>query len=140
MEVQVDSKKITKLLLMKGDERLDAKDEVTAGIHSAINKLKENNSFLKVDFIESKVKESQHSGTWIEYNLLLSLPKSENHIKYLNLEFMELSKFLNLLKDNIDFDSVSSNIESFGIEEVETGRPNFYYFLFYILKNNGDWK
>lgn len=128
MEVQVDSRKIAKLLNKKGQERLAVVDDITAGIHSVVNKLSET-TCIKLSFLETLLKED----SWVEYYLLLEFPKMENHVKYLGREFYELSKFLEEFDKIVDFDK--SKINSMGIEEVDTTQPQSYFVLLYVLRD-----
>lgn len=127
MEVRVDSKKISGLLRLKGEERLMVRDEVTAGIHATISKIS-GKLPIRLAFLNSVKRE-----TWVEYGLLLEIPKAEEHIKYLSYEFEEIGKFLKILEDTLDYEN--TKIDSVGIEEVETGLPNYYYILIYMLKD-----
>ena len=128
MEVRVDSNKIAGLLRLKGEERLMVRDDVTAGIHATIAKLKDN-SCIRLAFLNSLQRDS-----WVEYSLLLEFPKIDEHIKYLGYEFEELGKFLKELENTLDYDK--SGINSIGIDEVETGLPGSYYILLYMLKDD----
>ena len=127
MEVRVDSNKIAKILKLRGEERLEVVDDVTAGIHATIEKMV-GNSCVQLAFLKTVQKDS-----WVEYSLLLEFPKAEEHIKYLGYEFKELGKFLETLEKTIDYDS--AKIDSIGIDGVETGLPGSYYILLYMLRD-----
>lgn len=128
MAAQVGFEKISKLLNKKGTERLSVTDDITAGIHSAIDKLN-GSTCINLIFLETIQKES-----WSEYYLLLRFPKIENHIKYLCREFRDLSTFLEEFDKIVDFDK--SRITSIGLEEIDTTQPDFYYTLLYIIRDD----
>lgn len=128
MEVRVDSNKIQRLLKMRGEERLRVKDDITAGIHSVITNL-QGKSCVRLAFLESIKRES-----WVEYSLLLEIPKCDDHVKYLSEEFKQLGDFLKELETVLDYNN--SGINSLGIDQVETGLPDSYYILLYILRDD----
>ena len=130
MEARENSNKISKLLHLRGEERLGVQDEVTAGIHATIAKLS-GTCCVRVAFLQTIQKES-----WSEYNILLKIPKLEEHIKYLGQEFKELGNFLDELENTIQYEQ--AGISSTGIEEVDTTQPDAYYFLIYMIKDDRD--
>lgn len=116
MEGPVVSKEIRRLLRMRGNTRLAVEDEIT-------DKILENKNII---FLES-VNKSGECGSWIEYNALYSFPKVEESPRCMSIFMERLSEFSKTLEE---FNGISM-----GIEEIDTDEAEFYYVLFYIIKD-----
>jgi len=137
MEVRGDSKKISRLLSMKGEERVMVDDDLVTCIRQTIESLNSTGgSCIRLAFLET-VRREIENGEWFNYQLLLEFPKAEDHIKYLSHEFLEIGHILQKLENNIP-ENIMKEIDSIGIDEVDTSRPNSYYLLLYILRNGKD--
>lgn len=128
MVAQEDSK-ILKYLSMGGEERLQVKDEVTAGIHSLIGRMQsDDNIESEIVFLSSSVKKpAGDERSWVEYEVLIGIPKC-NGLEYTSYNLKELSEVLTDLNDVL-----SGLISSSGIEEVNTSLSDYDYFLFYLI-------
>ena len=117
MEVRGDSKKITRLLRMRGSERITVDDELVASIRKTIEDINASGgSCIKLAFLETIRRDLTEGGEWFNYQILLSFPKAEEHIKYLGHEFLEIGHILQKLENNIP-----ENIMTFDEVKIETG-------------------
>lgn len=125
METQVGSK-ISWLLNMMGDRRLEVEDGITKSILSIDP---EQYPGIRVKFVESK-KIKGDEGNWIEYNVLFEVLKYKDTPEYLGHTFKEFGKIIKSLSH--------VGIDSIGVNEVDCGYSDFYYILVYILSDGGE--
>ena len=127
MGTLASSNNIARLLRMKGNKRLQIRDEITEGIIRFPYELR-TGGMIDLQFLESRSFESDY-GQWNEYSALFKIRKINESAPYIGAMFETmsyLSKTLGLLKN-----------DGFGIQEVECGLPDYYYILIYIIRNNG---
>ena len=138
MEVRGDSKKITRLLGMRGSERITVNDELVASIRKTIEDINASGgSCIKLAFLETIRRDLTEGGEWFSYQILLSFPKAEEHIKYLGHEFLEIGHILQRLENNIP-ENIMEEIDSIGVDEFDASQPDSYCLLLYIIKNGRD--
>lgn len=137
MEVREDSKKISRLLSMRGEERVMVDDDLVACIRQTVETINQSGgSCIKLAFLET-IRREIENGEWFNYQLLFEFPKAEDHIKYLSHEFLEIGHLLQKLESNIP-ENIMKDIDSIGVDEFDTSRPNSYYLLLYVLRNGKD--
>ena len=118
-----NSSEIKRLLKMKGNKRLEIRDDIT----STILDYSKNTIYpgVQIKFLESRLK-STDMGSWVEYNILFEIHKmEESSVDYLSEIFKILGLIIKQLKD-------LEGIEQSGIQEVECGISKYYYLLIYL--------
>jgi len=119
MDIQ-GSNEISRLLGMRGYKRLEVDDDITQRLLGFDYSLLPG---LNLRFLETKKKEND----WTEYLILYQVQKYRDTTQYFKHIFDILSVISKELAKITDIDSI-------GIQEVECGLTNYYYFLIYILK------
>lgn len=122
MAQQVDSK-IEKYLLMKGNKRLQVKDDIVEFTYRAVDCIPR----LKLEFIETR----KRAG-WNEYNMLYKFSKANDGFYELSDLFRNIQKLVSCFVNYFDRDYIKT-----GIQEVDFDKDD-YYFLFYIIKEIGE--
>lgn len=127
MEVQEYSK-IKKYLSLKGNNRLEFKNELTEKIltFDYLNKT----PGINLRFLETKkyVSSEEDDNKWIEFNILYEVLKFKETPEYYSYIFEKLS---NIIKEyNVNFDKDRMRL---GIQETYCEDSKSYFILFYII-------
>lgn len=122
MGIQVSSN-ISRLLRMKGQKRLDVRDQVTQKV---LDFDYTKSPGLSLRFLEARNRQGEEGG-WTEYNILYEIKKISETPGYLAYVFELLYRSVGTLLKDLP-------VESMGIQEVECGLSE-YYVLIYIISN-----
>lgn len=127
MEVQEYSK-IKKYLSLKGNNRLEFKNELTEKIltFDYLNKT----PGINLRFLETKkyVSSEEDDNKWVEFNILYEVLKFKENPEYYSYIFEKLS---NIIKEyNVNFDKDRMRL---GIQETYCEDSKSYFILFYII-------
>ena len=122
---EISSHNISRLLSMKGQRRLQVKDDFTSFLLD-YDYDKSLRGTVDMIFLQSRDVKGDLDH-WTEYDILLGIKKIEESPRYLSFAMFQLFEFF------CD-DLTKHGLRSFGIQEVECSLGGYYYILLYAIR------